>query len=103
MKIWKAACRISLVLYLRRSICGETTRSYGQWFVEAISVLRDNPRHDLQTYWLNRRWPDDSALRDRLRDFPIYRREGRKARVILEAIEDSYKHKEKVESSQTID
>ena len=91
-------CLQDLVSFvLRRSICGETTRSYGQWFVEAISILRDNPRRDLQTYWLNRRWPDDSALKDRLRDFPIYRREGRKARVILEAIEDSYKHKEKVD------
>ncbi len=91
-------CLQDLVSFvLRRSICGETTRSYGQWFVEAISVVRDNARHDLQTYWLNRRWPDDSALKDRLRDFPIYRREGRKARVILEAIEESYKHKEKVD------
>jgi uncharacterized protein with ParB-like and HNH nuclease domain len=94
-------CLQDLVSFvLRRSICGETTRSYGQWFVEAISVLRDNPRQDLRMYWLNRRWPDDFSLRDKLCDFPIYRREGRKARVILEEIEDSYKHKEKVDTGK---
>ena len=90
-------CLQDLVSFvLRRSICGETTRSYGQWFVDAISVLGSNPRRELQSYWLNRRWPDDAALRESLIDFPIYRRESPKARAILEAIEASHKHKEKV-------
>jgi hypothetical protein len=71
---------------LRRSICGETTRSYGQWFIEAISHVAENAREKLRNYWLSRRWPDDASLKDRLRDFPIYRREGRKARIILESI-----------------
>ena len=81
---------------LRRSICGESTRQYNRWFVEAITALRDSPRQDLQTYFLNRRWPDDNAFKERLVDFPLYRREGKKTRVILEAIEENFGHKEKV-------
>ena len=90
-------CLQDLVSFvLRRSLCGESTRQYNRWFVEAISALREHPRQDLQKYWLSRRWPDDAAVRVRLVDFALYWREGTKARVILEEIEESYDHKEKV-------
>lgn len=82
---------------LRRSLCGESTRQYNRWFVEAIGALRGNPRQDLQAYWLSRRWPDDAAVRDRIVDFALYRREGAKARVILETIEEAFGHKEPVD------
>jgi hypothetical protein len=68
--------------------------------VEAITAIKSDPRRDLEQYWLKRRWPDDTTLAERLTDFPLYRREGRKARVILEAIETSFGHKEKVDLSQ---
>jgi Protein of unknown function (DUF1524)/Domain of unknown function (DUF4268) len=91
-------CLQDLVSFvLRRSICGESTRTYGRWFVEAISNLRENPRKELEEYWLSRRWPDDNTLRERITDFAIYRREPRKARVILEAVEEAFAHKEKVD------
>ena len=91
-------CLQDLVSFvLRRSLCGESTRQYNRWFVEAIGVLRDDPRQDLQKYWLGRRWPDDSALRERIVDFALYRRESAKAWVMLEAIEESFGHKEKVD------
>jgi len=90
-------CLQDLVSFvLRRSLCSESTRPYNRWFVEAIGVLRDNPRQDLEKYWLSRRWPDDAAVRQRIVDFALYRREGAKARVMLEAIEEAYGHKEKV-------
>jgi hypothetical protein len=82
---------------LRRSLCGESTRPYSRWFVEAISEVRENPRQDLQAYWLKRRWPDDNAVRERILDFALYRREGSKARIMLEAIEESFDHKEQVD------
>ena len=85
---------------LRRSICGESTRPYSRWFVEAISEVRETPRQDLQAYWLKRRWPDDTAVRERILDFALYRREGSKARIMLEAIEESFDHKEKVDLSK---
>jgi hypothetical protein len=89
-------CLSDLVSFvLRRSICGESTRAYGKWFVEAITMLRNNPRADLQAYWLARRWPDDAAMRERLPGFEIYRRESTKARVILEAVEESFGHRER--------
>ncbi len=82
---------------LRRSICGESTRTYGRWFTEAIPALKDNPRHDLRNYLLARRWPDDATVRQRIADFALYSREKRKARIILETIEESFGHKEKVD------
>jgi uncharacterized protein with ParB-like and HNH nuclease domain len=93
-------CLEDLVSFvLRRSICGETTRTYGKWFVEAITVIRDHPRRDLQTYWLSRRWPDDAAVKARLPSFELYRRESTKTRVILEALEESFGHRERVDLS----
>ncbi len=84
---------------LRRSICSETARAYGRWFVEAITLIRDNPRADLQACWLGRRWPDDAAVRERLAEFQIYRRESLKTRVILEALEEDFGHRERVDLS----
>ena len=84
---------------LRRSLCGETTRTYGKWFVEVITLIRDQPRRDLQAYWLNRRWPDDAAVLARLPSFELYRRESTKTRVILEALERSFGHRERVDLS----
>ena len=84
---------------LRRSICGESTRTYGRWFVEAISAIKGDPREDLRRYWFRRGWPDDAAFVPRLREFALYRREPKKCRLILEALEKSYGHKEKVDVS----
>lgn len=84
---------------LRRSICGESTRTYGKWFVEAITMIRGKPRADLQAYWLARRWPDDAAVRERLPGFELYRRESTKTRVILEGLEESFGHRERVDLS----
>lgn len=93
-------CLKDLVSFvLRRAICGETTRTYGRWFVETITMIQNNPRADLQAYWLGRRWPDDAAVRERLPGFGLYRRESVKARVILEALEESFGHRERVDLS----
>lgn len=90
-------CLSDLVSFvLRRSICGESTRAYGKWFAEAITLIRNNPRCDLQAYWLARRWPDDAAVRERLPGFELYRRESTKARVMLEGLEESFGHRERV-------
>ena len=80
-------CLEDLVSFvLRRSICSESTRPYNKWFVEAITFIREQPRRDLQAYWLGRRWPDDAAVLARLPSFELYRRESTKTRVILEAV-----------------
>ncbi|TWT66711.1 hypothetical protein Pla123a_45970 [Posidoniimonas polymericola] len=82
---------------LRRSICGESTRTYGKWFCEAITAIKDNPRSDLQGYWQHRGWPDDRALQTALVEFPVYRREPKKCRLILEELERDLGHKERVD------
>ncbi|GIW55611.1 MAG: hypothetical protein KatS3mg082_2015 [Nitrospiraceae bacterium] len=84
---------------LRRSVCGESTRSYGRWFCEAVTEIKDDPREDLRKYWLRRGWPDNETFVQRVVEFPLYRREPRKCRLILERLEESYGHKEKVDTS----
>ena len=84
---------------VRRSFCGESTRTYGRWFCEAIGVIGETPRADLQSYFAHRGWPDDEAFIQHAKEFPAYRRESKKVRLILEAVEDSYGHKEKVDLS----
>lgn len=84
---------------LRRSVCGESSRSYALWFAAAIRALGASPRQELQAYLLNRGWPDDRAFAAHLQTFALYRRESLKCRVILEALEESHGHKEQVDLS----
>lgn len=81
---------------LRRSVCGDSTRTYGRWFVEAITAIKRDVRGDLRNYWVRRGWPDDASFVDELAHFPIYKREHRKCRLILERLEESFGHKEQV-------
>lgn len=84
---------------IRRTICGESSRAYGRWFSDAIKVIKKEPRQELQKYWLTRGWPDDDAFLPKLMEFSLYRREINKCRLILQIIEESYGHREKVELS----
>jgi hypothetical protein len=84
---------------LRRSLTGESTRAYGRWFTEAIKRIGSDVIEDLRSVWSERGWPSDTELTRRFLEFPIYRREPRKCRLILERLERSYGHKEKVDLS----
>jgi hypothetical protein len=84
---------------IRRSLAGESTRAYGRWFTEAIKRIGADVVEDLRTVWTERGWPGDIEFTRRLLEFPIYRRELDKCRLILERLEQSYGHKEKVDPS----
>ena len=93
-----STCLSDLVSFvLRRTVCGESTRAYNRWFVEAIGAAGGKPVENLRRYWLERGWPDDTALTRALSEFQIYKREPRKARMVLEALELSVRHKEQVD------
>lgn len=77
---------------LRRYVCGESSRGYGQMFVRALAKQELDTVHSLQDYLLDRGWPDDKRFEDALASFPLYEREY--AREILEGIERSRGHKE---------
>jgi len=83
----------------RRAICGETTRTYNVWFVEAVGKLKGDIRQSLQAYLLRRGWPTNSLFEERLKTFPLYKRESLRCRLILEQLELSAGHKEKVDLS----
>ena len=44
---------------LRRFVCGESSRGYGQMFVRALGQGRGDPVTALEAYLLDRGWPDD--------------------------------------------
>jgi len=93
-----AACISDLNSFiLRRSICGESTRAYGRWFCELAGQLTGDVRQNLRAYLLHRGWPDDEAFRRSLAEFPIYRREFKKCRIVLESLERADGHKEVVD------
>lgn len=81
---------------IRRSVCGESTRSYGRFFPTVVKLLRTNPREDLREILLRQGWPDDKAFLPALVSFPIYKRERNKCRLLLEALETSNGHKEEI-------
>ena len=82
---------------VRRTVCGEQTGAYGRWFCEIIPLMDKHPRENLRRYLLHRGWPDDKAFEERLLDFPIYRRDPKKCKLLLELIERSFGHKEIVD------
>ena len=84
---------------LRRSICDEQTRGYGRWFVEAITVIHEQPRQDLRDYWFRRGWPDDHIFIARLQPFALYG--TKKCRLLLNALEESFEHNERVDLSDS--
>jgi hypothetical protein len=84
---------------LRRSMTGESTRAYGRWFPEAIRSIASDPVHDLRHYWSSRGWPTDAQFARAMVEFQLYRRERSKCRLILERLEASYGHKERVDPS----
>jgi uncharacterized protein with ParB-like and HNH nuclease domain len=77
---------------LRRFVCGESSRGYGQMFVRALAKDEGRPVQALETYLLERGWPDDQQFVDAFVRFPLYQR-GYKHEV-LAALERARGHKE---------
>ena len=77
---------------LRRFICNETSRGYGQMFVRALAKDEGDPIKALEAYLLDRGWPDDHQFESAFVEFPLYRRGY--AREVLETLERVRGHKE---------
>lgn len=77
---------------LRRFVCGESSRGYGQMFVRALARDSGNPVATLEAFLLDRGWPDDHQFEAAFVDFPLYQRGY--TREVLEALERARGHKE---------
>jgi len=77
---------------IRRFICSESSRGYGQMFVRAIDTAAASPLQALETYLLQRGWPDDARFESSFATFPLYQRGYTK--TVLETIERERGHKE---------
>lgn len=82
---------------LRRYVCGESSRTYGTWFVAAAKQLGDRPLESLQAFLVSRGFPDDSRFTGALVHFNLY--ESAYARAILDALEQALEPKEQVDLS----
>jgi hypothetical protein len=77
---------------LRRFICGESSRGYGQMFVRALANGTDGPVKTLEAYLLDRGWPNDHQFETAFVEFPLYQRGY--TREVLESLERARGHKE---------
>ncbi len=81
---------------IRRSILQESTRGYGRMFPGAINAIQLHFRDELRAFFLHEGWPDDAAFIPYLAEFPIYKRERNKCRLLLERLEREHGHHEEV-------
>ncbi len=77
---------------MRRFICGESSRGYGQMFVRAAANENGDPVKALEEYLLERGWPDDHQFESAFVTFPLYQRGY--TRVVLDTLERGRGHKE---------
>jgi uncharacterized protein with ParB-like and HNH nuclease domain len=77
---------------LRRFVCNESSRGYGQMFVRALAIDKGDPLEAIEAYLLERGWPDDRQFESAFVEFPLYLRGY--TREVLETLERSRGHKE---------
>jgi len=94
---------------IRRQIAGLSKQSYWFHFSEAIKATSSANSNvvDGLVKLLDRvdgegGWPSDDIVLERLKSYPIYQSAPELARLILQAVEESYGHKEVVEIDQLI-
>ncbi len=85
---------------VRRTVCGEATRHYNDWFVEAIRKIKSSPADDLRRYWTSRGWPDDARFKQALVTFPLYQKNQGWTRLLLEALEYKQGNKESLKPEE---
>lgn len=59
---------------MRRFICNESSRGYGQMFVRTLADDKGEPVLSLEHFLLDRGWPDDYRFETALAEFPLYER-----------------------------
>jgi hypothetical protein len=83
----------------RRSVCGESSRGYGQIFVRALSGFEEEPLQRLESYLHERGWPDDRRFLSSFVRFPLYQQ--RYAKHVLATLERIRGHKEPADLRET--
>lgn len=83
---------------LRRFVCGESSRGYGQMFVRAIPAEDNEPTEALRKYLIGRGWPDDRRFKAAFVEFPLYIRGY--SQYVLKTLEWARSHKEQADLSK---
>lgn len=82
---------------IRRSVLRLRTRGYGLDFAQAVK--KSDSLEQLWIHFDEKQWPDDKNIEEALIEFPLFQREPKKARLILEELEKSFGHKERPDIS----
>ncbi|CAG0951626.1 hypothetical protein BURK1_00226 [Burkholderiales bacterium] len=80
---------------LRRFVCGESSRGYGQIFVRACQASESATVDELRKYLQEKGWPDVLRFRAAFESLPLYSRGY--ARHILETLERAQGHREQAD------
>jgi hypothetical protein len=76
--------------FLRRSVCGESSRSYSQWFCAWSGRLSsDNPTH-LPAWLSEQKWPSDEEFIEGFTQFDMYK--NRFGKTMLTRLEKESQH-----------
>jgi uncharacterized protein with ParB-like and HNH nuclease domain len=85
---------------VRRHFCGLKTNSLNIVFPSLCDLdenkLADSLQEKLVQYQWNRKWPTDEEFKEGFKSFPIYISGNEKCRLILDSLEESFPHPEKV-------
>lgn len=81
---------------IRRSFCKEPTNKLNTLFIGLYARLKHKIIIESLKSILKTDWPDDERFFEGLKTFPIYKSGYKKCFLILETLEESYKHKEPV-------
>lgn len=85
---------------VRRAVCGESTRSYNRRFANLARDFDPPYLKRLHEAFHDMGWPGDGPCLEAFRAFPIYTKERRKARLVLEENERKLGGKEPVQLAQ---
>lgn len=82
---------------VRRSFCKEPTNKLNNLFIALYKQIDKNNFIESMKSNLLRDWPDNEIFTQGLKTFTIYRSGTEKCRLVLESLETSYSHKEKLD------
>lgn len=85
---------------VRRAFCRIPTNALNQIFIALYKLIDKTDYLDsLRENLKKQRWPEHSDFREGFEDFEIYTSGIEKCKLVLESLEEFYKHKEKVDFS----
>lgn len=82
---------------LRRYVANESSRTYGKWFVQACTEIKQEPLKELRNFLKSKGYPNDNRFQEAFIRFNLY--EGNYPNQLLKALEMAHPYKERADIS----